>query len=285
MQFDIRRLDVYRKVPKDLTQPTFTGACVSIVSILVIIFLMTSELSSFMQTEVVSEMFVDIPSAEQKIAVRLNVTFPRLDCDFVGLDIQDDKGRHEVGFHENTHKISLSDGAGCRFEGLFYINRVPGNFHLSTHSADHQPENPDMSHVLNGLQFGDVIESNAAFNALKDFQMLEANGLSSHDYIIKVVPTIYQRLNGSTQNTFQYSYAHKDYFSYGHHATIMPAVWFRYDLSPITIKYIEKRKPFYHFITTFCAIIGGTFTVAGIVDGLIFTAHEVFKKAELGKLS
>ena len=28
------------------------------------------------------------------------------------------------------------------------------------------------------------------------------------------------------------------------------AIWFRYDLSPITVKYIERRKPFYHFITT-----------------------------------
>lgn len=34
-----------------------------------------------------------------------------------------------------------------------------------------------------------------------------------------------------------------------------------------------------------CAIVGGTFTVAGIIDSFIFTAAEVFKKAELGKLS
>lgn len=34
-----------------------------------------------------------------------------------------------------------------------------------------------------------------------------------------------------------------------------------------------------------CAIIGGTFTVAGIIDGLVFSASEIIKKAELGKLS
>ena len=34
-----------------------------------------------------------------------------------------------------------------------------------------------------------------------------------------------------------------------------------------------------------CAIVGGTFTVAGIVDSLIFSAAEIFRKAELGKLS
>lgn len=34
-----------------------------------------------------------------------------------------------------------------------------------------------------------------------------------------------------------------------------------------------------------CAIIGGTFTVASIIDSCIFTASELFKKAELGKLT
>ena len=34
-----------------------------------------------------------------------------------------------------------------------------------------------------------------------------------------------------------------------------------------------------------CAIIGGTFTVAGILDSLIFSASEIVKKAQLGKLT
>jgi hypothetical protein len=32
---------------------------------------------------------------------------------------------------------------------------VPGNFHVSTHSADAQPDDPDMSHVINSLVMGD----------------------------------------------------------------------------------------------------------------------------------
>ena len=34
----------------------------------------------------------------------------------------------------------------------------------------------------------------------------------------------------------------------------------------------------YHFVTTTCAIIGGVFTVAGIVDGLIHTGTRFAKK-------
>lgn len=36
-----------------------------------------------------------------------------------------------------------------------------------------------------------------------------------------------------------------------HHGGVaMPAIWFRYELSPITVRYKEKRKPFYTFLTT-----------------------------------
>ena len=42
----------------------------------------------------------------------------------VGLDIQDDLGRHEVGFVDNTEKIPLDNGLGCRFKSHFKINKV-----------------------------------------------------------------------------------------------------------------------------------------------------------------
>ena len=42
----------------------------------------------------------------------------------VGLDIQDEMGRHEVGHIDNSMKIPLNNGAGCRFEGQFSINKV-----------------------------------------------------------------------------------------------------------------------------------------------------------------
>lgn len=42
----------------------------------------------------------------------------------VGLDIQDEMGRHEVGHIDNSMKVALNHGAGCRFEGEFAINKV-----------------------------------------------------------------------------------------------------------------------------------------------------------------
>jgi endoplasmic reticulum-Golgi intermediate compartment protein 1 len=62
----------------------------------------------------------------------------------IGLDIQDDMGRHEVGFIDNV-KTSINDNKGCRMKSNFKINKVPGNFHVSTHSSPQQPIDASMT--------------------------------------------------------------------------------------------------------------------------------------------
>lgn len=66
----------------------------------------------------------------------------------------------QVGHVENTNKIPIKEGntEGCRFEGKFYINKVPGNFHISTHAAINQPDIIDMSHTINELHFGNDLD-------------------------------------------------------------------------------------------------------------------------------
>ncbi|XP_055783845.1 endoplasmic reticulum-Golgi intermediate compartment protein 1-like [Salvelinus fontinalis] len=83
MVFDVRRLDIYRKVPKDLTQPTYTGAVVSIICCIFMLFLFLSELKGFIATEIVNELYVDDPDKNSggKIDVSLNISLPNLHCD------------------------------------------------------------------------------------------------------------------------------------------------------------------------------------------------------------
>uniref|UniRef100_A0A7M4ELU6 Endoplasmic reticulum-Golgi intermediate compartment protein n=1 Tax=Crocodylus porosus TaxID=8502 RepID=A0A7M4ELU6_CROPO len=237
----------------------------------------------------VNELYVDDPDKDSggKIEVNLNISLPNLHCELVGLDIQDEMGRHEVGHIDNSMKIPLNNGDGCRFEGHFSINKVPGNFHVSTHSATAQPQNPDMTHIIHKLSFGDKLQVqniHGAFNALEGADKISSNPLASHDYILKIVPTVYEDMSGKQRYSYQYTVANKEYVAYSHTGRIIPAIWFRYDLSPITVKYTERRQPLYRFITSICAIIGGTFTVAGILDSCIFTASEAWKKIQLGKM-
>jgi len=53
---------------------------------------------------------------------------------------------------------------------------------------------------------------------------------------------------------------------------------FNYELSPITVKYEQTSENFFDFILYISAIIGGVFTVAGIIDAIIHrSVSAIFK--------
>jgi hypothetical protein len=64
---NIKKLDVYRKLPSDLTEPTAAGAIVSVIASIVMALLFISELTAFMSVSTTSEMFVDINRGGEKL--------------------------------------------------------------------------------------------------------------------------------------------------------------------------------------------------------------------------
>lgn len=94
--FDVKRFDVYRKLPKDLTQPTTAGAVISILSTCFIFFLLISEGLAFMQDELVSELYVDDPTTGEKIPVKITINMPNMECKYLGVDIQDNQGTMSI---------------------------------------------------------------------------------------------------------------------------------------------------------------------------------------------
>ena len=64
----------------------------------------------------------------------------------------------------------------------------------------------------------------------------------------------------------------------------MPGVFFSYELAPVMVKYSSKSKSFGHFATGLCAIIGGVFTVAGLIDKIFYSSSKLLQqKLDLGK--
>ena len=97
----------------------------------------------------------------------------------------------------------------------------------------------------------------------------------------QVVLTTIEPLRHSKETSFNaYEYT---VHSHTFNTEDIPSAKFSYETSPIQIVVKESRKAFYHFVTTLCAIIGGIFTVAGIVDGVFHTSVRLAKKVELGK--
>ena len=55
----------------------------------------------------------------------------------------------------------------------------------------------------------------------------------------------------------------------------LPAVYFHYELSPIMARTSEERRAFSNLLTGLCAVVGGVFTVASMVDSSL---HALGKK-------
>ena len=58
----------------------------------------------------------------------------------------------------------------------------------------------------------------------------------------------------------------------------VPSIKISYDLSPMHIAVQEESMPLYRFVTSLCAIIGGVFTVIGLVDALLYRFGQVLGK-------
>jgi hypothetical protein len=110
-------------------------------------------------------------------------------------------------------------------------------------------------------------------------------GGGKFQYFVKVVPTKYEKLAGAVIETNQYSVT-EHFSSQRIGPNFIPGVFMTYDLSPIMVHIFEARPydSWVHFALELCAIAGGVFTVAGLVDALFYHgAHEIRKKMEMGK--
>ena len=110
-------------------------------------------------------------------------------------------------------------------------------------------------------------------------------GAMMFQYYIKIVPTAYVLNDGSVFPSNQFSVTrHAKVVSVIGGESGMPGVFFSYEMSPVMVKYSLKEKSAGHFLTGLCAIIGGVFTVAGILDKLIYISSRLIaEKTELGK--
>lgn len=198
-----------------------------------------------------------------------------------------------------SDKLKEQFGEGCQVYGYLLVNKVAGNFHFAPgksfqqhhmHVHDLQPFRQfkfNLSHTVNRISFGKEFPGIInPLDGVKKADEREESGAGMYQYFVKVVPTIYQSLGSQVLNTNQFSVTEHFKPLRGESSHGLPGVFFMYELSPIMVKFTETTKSFPHFLTGVCAIIGGVFTVAGLVDSLIYHSMRTLKKKiELGKAS
>ena len=60
---------------------------------------------------------------------------------------------------------------------------------------------------------------------------------------------------------------------------------FNYEFSPITENVTLNHKSTVDFVVQICSIIGGVYTIAGIVDSMIHKSVSTLFKSRINKLS
>ncbi|KAM7492681.1 hypothetical protein LguiA_035602 [Lonicera macranthoides] len=191
-------------------------------------------------------------------------------------------------------KIPAPLTGGCRIEGFVRIKKVPGNLVFSARSGAHSFDASQMniSHVISHLSFGKKLspglisdiqkvqpyigESNDKLNGQTYINRWDENVTIEH--YLQVVKT--EVMTRSRKLVEEYEYTAHSSLVESH---TIPAAKFHFELSPMQVIVTENPKSFSHFITNVCAIIGGVFTVAGIVDSILQSTMRLVKKVDLGK--
>lgn len=197
-------------------------------------------------------------------------------------DVQEARAKGEV--------ISRVTGPeGCRIFGYLNVKRVPGNFHVHLSHPAYSMDSSlvNASHYIGELWFGEQLSARDIARMPKDTNVelfshrLEGQEFVSmrknHTYVhyIKIVTNTFELGGEEPINVYKYTAHSNEYLE----TDDLPSIMFRYDLSPMSVRVTEDNVPFYHFLTNACAIVGGVFTVIGIIDQIMYqTVRAINKK-------
>ena len=197
-------------------------------------------------------------------------------------------------------KTQIKNKEGCKLKGQFFLDAVPGIFIISPKAFSPTIERLrregldyiNVEHIINDLTFGEKIqkfkllgfgfEQYGLMNTLARKKRINEKFTMVYQYYLKIVPTKFRYYSGNVYNKYQYTVNSFSENSIDRSALL----FFRYDLSPITVEYKHTKMSFLTFLINVFAILGGVFTVAGIIDAIIHkSVLLLLRKAEMNKIA
>jgi hypothetical protein len=191
------------------------------------------------------------------------------------------------GFMNN---LESQNGEGCNIYGFLEVDKVSGNFHFAPgqsfqHAHTHVHDllsfamgHLNVTHTINKLSFGAIYPGMK--NPLEGYSKTSLEGKEVFQYYIKVIPTKYTYPDGSSFETNQYSVTEHSMPILGVTGGL-PGLFINYDFSPIMVNIVETNRSFSHFLTAVCAIVGGVFTVMGVIDSFAYQVISSTSKRDV----
>ncbi|XP_014208988.1 endoplasmic reticulum-Golgi intermediate compartment protein 2 [Copidosoma floridanum] len=177
------------------------------------------------------------------------------------------------------HDIPSYAPNACRIYGSLDINKVAGNFHVTSGKSLNLPRGHihisaflsdhdyNFTHRINRFSFGKP--SPGIVHPLEGDEKITNDNMMLFQYFIEVVSTDINMLMHKSK-TYQYSV--KDYqrpinHDKGSHG--IPGIFFKYDTSALKIKVTQERESIGQFLVKLCATVGCIFVTNGILNNFV----------------
>uniref|UniRef100_A0ABI7ZWZ9 Endoplasmic reticulum-Golgi intermediate compartment protein n=1 Tax=Felis catus TaxID=9685 RepID=A0ABI7ZWZ9_FELCA len=159
-----------------------------------------------------------------------------------------------------SQKMQEQKNEGCQVYGFLEVNKVAGNFHFApgksfqqshVHVHDLQSfglDNINMTHYIRHLSFGE--DYPGIVNPLDRTNVTAPQASMMFQYFVKVVPTVYMKVDGEVLRTNQFSVTRHEKVANGLMGDQgLPGVFVLYELSPMMVKLTEKHSGWTHRFT------------------------------------
>jgi hypothetical protein len=209
----------------------------------------------------------------------------RLDGDLKTKENKRWKSKHLDKKRRLHHDWVDAEHPGCQLVGHLLLDRVPGNFHILARSSSHDlaPHMTNVSHQINTLTIGDPMAvhriqtsyiPNLPPQVASKISPLDGNVYTmenlheAYHHYLKVVPTQVDGLQIGSRFLRAYQILPNSQLAY-YRTDMIPEAKFVYDLSPIKVSYKKSSRRWYDYCTSIMAIVGGVFTVVGMIESSI----------------
>eukprot|EP00578_Thalassiosira_sp_NH16_P026572 CAMPEP_0181088336 /NCGR_PEP_ID=MMETSP1071-20121207/6732_1 /TAXON_ID=35127 /ORGANISM="Thalassiosira sp., Strain NH16" /LENGTH=494 /DNA_ID=CAMNT_0023170245 /DNA_START=166 /DNA_END=1650 /DNA_ORIENTATION=+ len=191
-----------------------------------------------------------------------------------------------AGYRSPWGSWNITKHPGCQVTGHVLVDKAPGKFliHAQSYGHDIAAQMTNLSHIVHHFSFGDTeAQAHIIDQGLSGMPSGFASSLHPMDGNVYVTGELHQAYHHHlrviatefgegnilkwTRERVERVYRilqNSQLSTYRSH--IVPEAKFSYDMSPIAMSYLQESRSWYDYLTGVLAIIGGTFTVMGMMD-------------------
>lgn len=125
-------VDLFRKLPRDLSYGTSIGGLLTILVCLMIPVLTVLEVWTFLSGEMQTDVVID-PNAQKDLEINFNVTMLDLPCQFADVQLFDFYGKSRLGIDKIVTKSAVTGDLGEKFIAYHYDPPPSESLHNSYH--------------------------------------------------------------------------------------------------------------------------------------------------------